>query len=1455
MSMALYDMLAGLARGRHCSELAYKIMARGGGGVVPGSSLPTGGNGSSVSWEVIFGLLDAWASGVTARSPVPNQSLSQNGFGAQSQSQQQQHVQQSQTGLAITPKDVLLAQFFLLLLPAVVTNSVAGMLFETLSAFCQPGAGVPGVEICKAVWTLMEKLEVINVRATPTTGFSVGFRSVKGVEVELEEVEATHGLYPATIPFLKLLSTLIPTQKRVPLKDRVAEVAPVTTIPDALGQPYRLPGIGPFVDFVIDNVFSKIPSREYLRPSESYDLESFLLAAEANELKNTTVAPYLVHPGYDIMNRLLIDGRDKPLHQSILSYIIEGLQGFEKGFAKEEPYFESTIVRVLRIVLRVLEIQDIFLDILVPVLGDLDGTSLVKSVHHRSHYTKFDQTLSFVPQAVPALGAYVSYPSHFEVVFLSVKILSILSRSTAFTNLAALIERSDESDRILTGYVNLLQAETSEDVAEAETIAEQVTGAGASDISNPPVPLEQATRVAALELLVENTDTNRPYPNFAHFLLFGSTQSSQGIQDPHALGSRRACIHVILDLLNVAVPKLKGKAKARNHALQAVPLFASLPALAERCYHAIYQLCVHPRTSGFTMRYLRTREDFFARHLAAILSQVPENYSEPFIQVRYQDGSRVTTTTATLSSFLRLRSWIFNLVALDSHVLTNKGQHGAVSELLDILFGNDYPVEDGDIWEDEMSRPFRDVGQSHLRIIEFVQSRTFDWSDTLEVRPVQVQFLDKLNLQSCIRKDTSGCDIIDRLELLSLLSGARRTLLSQNTIVTTTQAEQLNLETNHILESCAVENHHRQIVYATGTGFEAWRRLLDTTLTKCFHRLPHDHRENMLFDVLHVLPPIINSGNINESTAVLLSEVILSSITKLREDRRHQIILQSTGGDPDSGSLPAERLYAILRNVLECVIGSGGAELVRGNLYASLINYIHLISSSDGLSPPLKSDALHLSLLKSNNRIEDFGDSMSLVPASLSKSSNQANSTIQANILSLMKASLERLVQIISRDAIDGTEVWRKVAFMLLDSLVQLSSSDKHHPIPDSVVRQGILSNFVQGLGETDLLLQSVLKPDPDDLNPLYVYEAKMSFFIRLAQTRAGAERLLQSRLIPVLAQCDYLDARPEADSSFVDHDTFLPSAIQRYYQLFMPSLQLVNAILATLSAKHATASSQVLDFLSRHSSNVVILLKNETEDVSLALLEEVHLLVSLCRQVLPLVPRTDLLSTRSGFGSINSAILSLSTKCLANGPWIDQIRPQTDAEVAYASTPASGTPFLLYYYTMKLTLLQGFGPETKFEVKVRKTGKILRKALVTYAGAVSDLTEPEISPVLSPITTLSRHEERGHFLATIPTLGDALEALSTLCNDLAGTLRQISNISAELGARALIAVDNIHEIVNDVDVEFIQDLEIEQKRSLVCRELQRLRQIASRDARLTMSKLWLAHASTPLRHVLMRLQ
>ncbi|KAJ7620549.1 nucleoporin Nup186/Nup192/Nup205 [Mycena polygramma] len=1461
MSTALYDMLAGLANGQQCSELAYNFMARGGGEVIPGGSLPSAsGSGPSVSWSVVFGLLDSWATSTSNHTARPTQPV--HAFGntlGMSSFNNPPPPTQPQT-ITIGPKEVLLAQSFLRLLSNVVSHSVAvriavashvhframpvlvsliplgiplelkGAVFDTLAAFCEPGAGAPGVQICHAVWTLMERHEVINLRVGPSSGFPMNLPPVKGVEMELDEIEALHRMYPATIPFLRLLSTLIHTPKRIPLKDWVVDSGSVNTIPETLGQPYRLPGIGPYITFVIDNVFANIPNREYLQPSDrwqtndlclafiersvaSFDLESLVRASDDSQIKGDTIISLLIHPGYEIVKRLLTN---TPLQSSILTYVVEGLAGFEKGLADEEPYFGSTIVRVLRIILRVLEIQDIFLDVLLPHLHEFDSAPLIGTVHPRSYFTKFDQALSYSAQYAPALAAYVSYATHPELVLLSVKIISTLSSSSAFSSLYSLIERSDESDRIMAGFTRILGSETAADVLLAENVAEQSTGAGAPDgdeKANSPA-LQQAIRLAVLQLFIKNTEAGRPYPNIAHFFLFGDAKTEHVIQDPHALGARHTCIHVILDLANTGVPRLD--APDDDPGPDSDPLFVVLPGLAELFYRIIYQLCTHSRTSEFTMRYLRTREDFFARQLAAIPSLVPGTV-EDGIDVQYADGARVRTTVPALSSFLRLRSWIFDLAALDLHVLTSKGLFKGVAELLDILFGNDsdtYPgSQDG----------FREVGQSHLRIIEFVQSLAFDWSDTLKVEPKEMPFLGQLDLNSCVRRDATGCEIIDRTALISLLSSARRTLIAQNSVVTDAQSAQLHAETIYILESCAVENHRREVAHAKSTGYESWKRLLDMTLTKCFNRLPHDHRENMLFDLLHVVPTILRSEDIQESTAVLLSEAVLSAVTKLREDRRHQVLVQSASGDADAGSLPAERLYAILRSILECIVDNNRVELVRGNLYAAIINYVHLITPTSDFSDDSKGPGLAMSLAASTTRDDFlFNESQALVPVSQAGRPHSSTVSLELGSLSLMKGVMERLVATISRDAIDGSEVWKTIAFMLLDSLVQLSGLEKQHIVLTALVRHGILTNFVRGIKESDLRLQAVLKPDPDDLNPLYVYEAKMSLFVRMAQTRLGAERLLEAQLIPILSQCDYLDAQPEADQSFMDQDSFLPSAVQRYHQLFMPALQLVDGMLATLGTKHATVSNQALDFLSSHSATIVILLKNETDQLPLALVDEMHLLVSLCAGVLTHVPKSELLSPHSGFGAIHAAVLSIATKSIGSGSWLAAVTPQTDAEMLSASVFALG-----------------YVSDTKFDVSKRQKERLMRKSVVEYIGAASEFTEPDITPVLSPITTTPRHDERGsHFLATIPTVGDALDALTALCGDLAQTLKQIADLSAELAAKEHVSVENIDELLPDADPAFLRGLDIPQKRALVCRELARERRVAEGEARTLLGTL-----------------
>ena len=1165
MTMALYDMLSGLAKGQQCSELAYNFLARGGGEVVPGSSLPspTGSYnaGPSISWSTIFALLESWAS--PAPSPrtthPPQQSLTATfgGFGSLAASQPPHlPTQQPPQHIPIGPKDVLLAQSFLRLLCTVTTGSVAvrlaissntqfraiptlvslvplgiplelkGTIFDALAAFCEPGAGVAGVDVCKSMWTLMERVEVINVRSS-ISGAGAVLPPVKGVEVELDEVEAVYKLYPATIPFLNLLSTLLHTPKRLSPRSLLADAEPLNTIPESLGQPYRLPGIGPYINFVVDNVFAGLPRREYAQHSErwrmndlclkfveralaGWEIENLVRGNEDGKLKREIVIPLLIHPGFEVLTRLLTNS---PLQNTILSYIVDGIEGFEREFPSEEPFFLLTIIRVLRIIHRVLEIQDVFLDVLVPVLSEFDSAPFVGNVHSRSFYTRFDQALTYGTKYVPAIAAYVVYSAYPELVLLAVKIISQLSSSTSVTSLLTLIERSADSERILGGFRQLLDVESLEDVDAAETLAEQTTGAGAADRETQE-PLDQAIRIAILDLLINNTERGTGYPNIGHFLLFGGAEGEHQIQDPHAIGARRTCAHVILDLVNVGVPRMRSKGKDRERQRKAVmhaePLFNILPALSERCYRIIYQLCVHPSTSDTTMRYLHTREDFFVRHLAVIPSKVPEVSQEPFIGVMYRDGSRVLTSVSTLRAFIDLRSRILDLAALDLHVLTNKGHHKGVLEILQILFGTDNVQDMGEFdWGDEMGmqlRPFREMGQSHLRVIEFVESLGFDWSDSLTTTPVDLEYLASLNLQGCVRVDPTGCEVVDQSALLSLLTFACRTLHSQGRITTTAQAEKLNAETAYILESCAIENHRREVAFAVATGYEAWRRLLDMTLTKCFNRLPHDRRENMLFDLLHVLPGIVGS-DVQEPTAILLSEAILSTITKLREDRRHQIMLQSAGGDIEAGALPTERLYALVRSLLECILDTNRSELVRGNLYACLVNYLHLVSADDGHVDVeavvdtfgKRSMALSVSALGARDDLSlSLAESRSGSVRSTPMPGGRPvphTSALEVGTLSVMKNVMERLVSTISRDAIDGTEVWKTVAFMLLDSLAHLCRADKSRTLLSSLARFGVLGNFVRGLKEAEVQLLYVLKPDPGTFSLL------LSFFFSLLRS------------------------------------------------------------------------------------------------------------------------------------------------------------------------------------------------------------------------------------------------------------------------------------------------------------------------------------------------------------------
>lgn len=1139
MIIAMYDMLASLSKGPSCSSYAYNFLSGGGQYPMPGATHVSG----SCSWQSLFGALEYYATNLpnprNIQAPVAasRMNLSSLNPGAGLHSSAPQPV-------SLPPEEILMLRSFLRLLRTValysptaraalqenpsfraisalltlVTCSIPlelkASLFETLAAFCSPGGGTTSADNVRQMWIALERAEVLPVRggSSAPSGSLLSSRFGRtsggggGVLFELEQVETVGKTYPATIAFIHLLNSLIHT----PGGSLTLETES-STVPENLGAGYRTPGIIPYIRFVIDDVFLKAGSREYLSAPEkwkvcdaclcflekclaSYDL-SVLQGADFSEFNVAnpsaktvaTLTSLVAHPGFEVLTRVLSDVR---LRDELFFLAEQGFTAMQKNIGGTH-FANKTILRSLRIIHRVLGIQGLFLEGLVPLVNGIDNLPGFGQVSLAARgLNSMDQWLLWRGKIVPQIGLYVNSVDDDEMALLSIQILTALSESPSFNSvpqhmpglparklntLAVLLEESDCLSNILDGFVRLLgvDAEDEEDP---------------SPDPNGPTSHTHAIRSAILNLLLQNTQHGRPAPNLAHLLLGFEARGASNevaIEDPKATNSRVSCLHVVLELLGEKVPRLD-RSESRSSQANQSPLFLRRPALAEKCYRLVHQLCVHPFTSRATLRYLRTREDFFARQLSVFPIKPPSVRGDEMGEVAYADHSRVLTTCATLTSFLRLRSWILECVALELHVLTDAGQQQRIDRLLEILFGSSESVLMKDVDNLEGALLGHSPGQSLIRVLEILESLILEWHDGVMVQDVQLHFYANINWDACLRTDDSGCQIFDERAILSLLTTVRRQLQQQGSLAAEGVQEQLKRETKYVLQSATVENHRRQIDHAKGAAFESWRRIITVVLAQCFGRLPHDRREGVLFDILQTLPSLIVEPSIAPQTAILLSEVMLSLITKVREDRHHQLILQSTAEDSFTASLPTDRLHVLFKSILECILQKGTTERVRGNLYSALINYIHLVFSPEERAQPSSSSDLPLegnsSMFASTTHApSDLGSSF-LGRSQLGHADATKRSALEIGTLSIVNTLVDRLIPVICRDAVDGSEVWKTVAFTLLDALIRLSRVEKSHRVLSTIVRQGFLQNFVQSIRDSGRDLQLVLKPDPGKL-------------------------------------------------------------------------------------------------------------------------------------------------------------------------------------------------------------------------------------------------------------------------------------------------------------------------------------------------------------------------------------
>uniref|UniRef100_A0A1A8IXE8 Nucleoporin 205 n=1 Tax=Nothobranchius kuhntae TaxID=321403 RepID=A0A1A8IXE8_NOTKU len=1162
-------MLKGLANGPQCAHYCFSLLKTNG---ATHSDNIQGVSGSPVSWEHFFHSLMLYHENL--RRDLPNADSSHyrhpplRGITQRELEGLTSFLQLLTTiiswsenaRLALcehpqwTPVVVMLG-----LLQCSIPPLLKAELLRSLAAFGK------SPEIAASLWQSLEYTQILQTVRAP------GQRQAAGIEVELNEIESSCEEYPLTRAFCHLISTLV--ESSVPLN---------------LGVGLRVPGFQPYLNFLRESVFLPFPTRAYRRPAEKWEVADSVLEVfhkllrsyepqpsdfvqETVELQGEQV-PADKPPGHSIMFHLL---NDSPMLALCLSLLEEGARQLDTYAPfPGKKHLESAVLHCLRLLDLTLQKEVVFMDLLRESQASMLVSPLEQLFQGVSPQTRR-------ADHIVNIARYLYHSSsNPEAAFQSAK---ILRRIANYPNIHVRLvgdftHDQAVSEKLLAGFVECLDNEEAEEGPEKEDDLDQ---------QKKMARIRHETQIHILNLLITSLELKAP--NLALYLLGYEVKKpvcSTNLQDPGVLGCPRSCLHAILSLLQRGTEKRSGPT-----------LTQEAPHLAELCYQVIYQLCACPDTSGPTMRYLRTSQDFLFSHLQHL----------PFIL----SGNPI----AALSQM----SWLMKTAAIELRVTSLNRQRSHTQRLVSLLL-DDQPhtqhTADGESGMEEETRSvsaflhFDSASKVRRKLLSVLDAIDFS-QDLPEL--LQLDFFERTQIEQVI----SNCEHVNEqghtvcnVKLLHRVLVAEVNALQGMAAIG--QRPLLMEEVNSILQHVVERNRVRRSLSAKRHALQSWRSLVETLLTACpADLIPADDRQLIIRDLLLDLHDKV----LSEDAAGELMPIVAGAVFTLTAQLSQAVLSeqqQGLGSETSSGfaSIANSSLHLILRKLLDFILCTGGGyQRLRAHLYGSLLYYLQMAQK------PEEPDTLQKASKAMWERLTAPEDGFS---------------KLQRENLAIIESYGKSLMEVVCRDACDGHEISRMLALAVLDRILSI---DRQNQWLVYVCNSGYLRSLVESVRQDDAALQSLLTPQPPLLKPLYIYESKMALLTRVAKSGEGAVELLRCGLVAQLIECQVFDMVPESDSLRMTRDPsgFIPSPLDRYRQILLPTLRLFQVILTSTSINHQQGAAQVLQWLIVHADTVQSLLR--CQDLTMGALQELSLLTGI-------ISKTALPGVLETGGELNSAAL-----------------------------------------------------------------------------------------------------------------------------------------------------------------------------------------------------------------------
>ncbi|KAK6095958.1 hypothetical protein MT418_003833 [Batrachochytrium dendrobatidis] len=1189
-------------------------------------------------------------------------------------------------------------------------------------------------------------------------------------------------------------------------------------------------------------------------------------------------------PGFEVYCRIL---QGSSLTSGLFEILNIGVQQLDSDtYSDPEKLPIKSISSVLSIIVTTLAHQRVFLEILAPALiesGDGSIFNLPVSM------VGLDQLLAYSKSAIVDIAVLIN-SDDVGVCLSSISIMSTLSLSPVFSifdsfssstcpnRLLSVLMASAESDRILQGFVDRLALDEPEEHTLTNGNMSTLMGArkqyatdtsftsdsmGFKPFSAPPL---RSIRCAILDMLLANLDRSCS-PNLAHFLLGYDCQrnlATTDLIDPSSPKGRVNCLHTILDLLSSGVSRQTRTRKlAQNgqidyindnesdgsdaidptgHALDEMKLSTTHPLLSEKCFHLVYLLCSSRTTGPPTMRYLRTREDFFVRQLIAMSPA----------DVR-SDAGIENVLSAPVIARLHQQAWIMRLITLELHKTSMAGQRTHMARLLNHLVGLINPDSttakplrshfDPTGFEDESEGQDVDYDQPLAKLVDILKSMEFSEPDRppLECKSAAVG----IDLDCFIRVNERGVDQYDvRAIYLALMGAVRSTERSTGIVSNLTNTSSL-LQNNiggvpsldresvkQLVASIFAVNEVYRLANARYQIAMSWGQLVRVSILDCIDMIPGEIRELRIFELLAGLlqklskesstvstsagltmsastAPAISGNGVSMSIGKTLSEVVTGLMARLQQDDRSNSVLLQVPYAMEANKLDSWQ-HTILRGVLDGIVSSGTSLPMRGNYYSALVTYIQYISPANGSFHSAGEEMSGYASTQSSNGI-------STATNAIRAGSNYSATTRFVTSLSIITSYGDKLIETICRDAADGDLVWQTVAYATLASLSGLSNLNSgiggrsHQPVLEFLARRNFLGYFVQSLKSVDdacirTILGSAASNREGALNAKYVYDLKMSLFLKIAETKAGAERLIQAGVFEALSESLFIDER--SDYGSYDHDL----EQERYHDVVVPVLQLILLIQSHYPSTHAVLRAKISRFIDSHRDVVAAILRDKTLKITLSSMMQIRLMTGI---VVWLQSKDEFLCKKlpgPGQSSIEDLMLNLLHKYVLSSDWRNHVIAVNDVEEEKSRTvPAK--------------VLAPVSAMSVFAIEVETLGEQIAENLLSYW----------IEKIFPPT---SNNQAEFIQASAIFTSSDQRNAMTsravTLLQDYAEKLIQAISrrkiIQMKAGDISQVPVDEVNEIAQSFNRAAFEELSPSQRQMLALRDLQNAERLAGND-------------------------